>query len=411
MDKSNDNFTELYDFHASQGAVFISSEASFPTQDATTITIDSNTNFVLTASFSTAKRFIVQQGSNFTANNLTFPVLTYSGSDAMFTSADASFTMDRIRFNAPSASRGFDCTDTTGNTKGINLTSVFFENASEWGVFTSYQALIMSNCGIFASTGKGGVTTAGGGWFAFTNMGFAVLSSSITFIATDLGSSVHQFLELQGYVCIAPSGGIGIKGLTASANMAAGTLARVEGNTFIGGMTAYLSGIAQDDIRFDFDKNANIPNTKNEVDLFLINGAETITVSGAGDWVQIGTPSSGTVEWSSDIAKRFTVGTDGILTYIGERDIDVLMNGRATVEKSGGGSNILEVRIAKNWDGTTTDGGMAKTRAQTQNTDPTTVPIGGLTTLSNGDNIRVIFSNLSGTSNIIANVASLEITG
>ena len=139
-------------------------------------------------------------------------------------------------------------------------------------------------------------------------------------------------------------------------------------------------------------------------------GSETITTGSAGDWQEIGVPSGGGVSWASDIADRFTVGTDGVLTYIGETDIEATLTGRATVEKSGGGANVLEVRFAVNWNGTASDGGLAKSRAQTQSADPTTVPIGALTDLTNGDNIRVIFSNTDGTSNIIASVASVEVT-
>ena len=99
------------------------------------------------------------------------------------------------------------------------------------------------------------------------------------------------------------------------------------------------------------------------------------------------------------------------MEYIGERDIDIAIEGRATVEKSGGGSDVLECRIAKNWTGATTDAGLEKTRAQTQNTSPTTVPIGGLVSASTGDNFRVIFANLTSTSDIIATVTSLEASG
>ena len=87
------------------------------------------------------------------------------------------------------------------------------------------------------------------------------------------------------------------------------------------------------------------------------------------------------------------------------------MVGRATIEKSGGGSNILEVRLAKNWDGTASDDGLAKSRAQSDLTSAATVPIGALTNLVTNDNIRVIFSNTNGASDIIASVSSLEITG
>jgi hypothetical protein len=154
-----------------------------------------------------------------------------------------------------------------------------------------------------------------------------------------------------------------------------------------------------------------VSNSRNAADMFLIGGSETITTGSAGDWQEIGVPSGGGISWSSDISDRFTVGADGVLTYIGEIGIEATLTGRATVEKSGGGSNVLEVRFAVNWDGTASDGGLEKSRSQTQSTAPTTVPIGALTVLSSGDNVRVIFSNTDGTSNIIASVASVEITG
>ena len=135
---------------------------------------------------------------------------------------------------------------------------MFFNNLAEWGTFDSLQALVMDNNVILSSTGKGGVTTIGTGWFAYTNMAFAVLSSSSSFIANDLGSSVHSALDIEGQFHIAPSGGIGIKGLANNGNMLSGALATITGNTFIGGMANFLSGITEDDIRYIFAKNANI---------------------------------------------------------------------------------------------------------------------------------------------------------
>ena len=170
-----------------------------------------------------------------------------------------------------------------------------------------------------------------------------------------------------------------------------------------------VSGIVKNDIRWNFSSNSGIGDTQNAGDLYLSGGSETIAVGGAGDWYEIGTPAVAT--WVGDIADRFIINSSGYLEYIGERDIDIAIEGRATVDKSGGGSDIIECRIAKNWDGTITDSGLEKTRSQTQNPTPTTVPIGGLVSASTGDNFRVIFSNLTSTSNIIATVTSLEATG
>ena len=152
-----------------------------------------------------------------------------------------------------------------------------------------------------------------------------------------------------------------------------------------------------------------IPDTVNEADLYLTGGSETITTGLAGDWQEIGVPAAVGVSWASDVSSRFTVGADGVITYIGERDICERVTGRATVEKSGGGSDIIEVRLAKNWNGTASDSGIEKSRAQTQNTAPTTVPVGALVELTSGDTLRVIFSNVTSTSNIIASVSAFEI--
>ncbi len=123
--KTEANFTELYGFNVSQAVVNITQESDFPTQDASTITIYASTNYVLTGSFSTTKRFIIEQGVNFTANNFLDPTLTYTGTGDMFTSVNVAFTMDKIRFDAPNATQGFNCSD-VGNLRGININNVFF---------------------------------------------------------------------------------------------------------------------------------------------------------------------------------------------------------------------------------------------------------------------------------------------
>jgi len=84
----------------------ITQGSDFLTQDSTTITLEANTNYLIAAAFSTAKRFIIQEGVDITANNFSGPVLTYTGTGVMFTSTDVGFTMGQIRFDAPNASRG-----------------------------------------------------------------------------------------------------------------------------------------------------------------------------------------------------------------------------------------------------------------------------------------------------------------
>ena len=379
--------------------IVVNEESDFPTQDATTITLETDTNYSLGASFSTTKRFIVQQGCNFTANNLTAPVLTYTGSGVMFTSTDAAFTMDRIRFDAPSASRGFACTDTTGNTKGINLSGVFFLNIAEWGTFEAYQALIVDNCGVFASTGKGGITVIGSGWFAFTVMGFAVISSSATCIAIDLGSSVHSFFDADGLVVIAPSGGIGIKGLASSANMVAGSLGRIVNNTFIGGMTDYLSGLTEDDIRYKFDGDANISDTNPDLLMSLTGNSTATTVSG-------GTPTLLAGTWNAvERASQFAGTTAGRGTFLGERTLAGPVDISVTVEPSSGNNKDISAYLAV--DGSVVANSQTTTRVD--NANPKTISIPWQIAFEAATFVEIYVSNDTDNVSVIGTSAILRI--
>lgn len=148
--------------------------------------------------------------------------------------------------------------------------------------------------------------------------------------------------------------------------------------------------------------NGDAKDSRNIACVYL-SGSETITVAASNTFYEIG----GT-NFLSKIAERFTVTTSGVITYSGVNPIDIKVTAVATIEKVGGGANILEARIAKNW--TTAAVGEVDSAAQTQNSDPTSVAIQTCLEIENGDNIRVIMANNSGTANIIANLSNITIT-
>ena len=69
MDKSNDNFTELYLFDASQKTIQVAQESDFPTQDATTITLEAGLLYFVTGSFTVTKRFVCENGASLNSSN------------------------------------------------------------------------------------------------------------------------------------------------------------------------------------------------------------------------------------------------------------------------------------------------------------------------------------------------------
>jgi len=399
--KTQSNFTQLF----KNNTVYLNQESDLPNQTATTWTMDENIPYKLTGSFSTSLQCIPSAGSSFRGDNVGSFTLSYTGTGAMFKGVDVDFFIRNVSIDPGVSNMAFDFIDTVGGKRRFICTTVVVESCAVFGEFTDMALTELFNTGsLNAGDGVRLFGTNNNIW-SFDKVAF--VSTNTGFKGIDLGTATATVIELSNLFFVAPAAAFGISGLANSGNVPVGSLAMVDNSEFIG--LTPLENINQSDVRWDMQSNTPIPDSRNAADVFLIGGSETITTGSAGDWQEIGVPSAGGVSWSSDIAERFTIGTNGVITYIGERNINIRMSGRATVEKVGGGSDVIEGRFAINWDGTVSDGGLEKSRAQTQSADPTTIPIGALFTLSPGDNIRPIFSNITGTSNIIASVSAIEV--
>lgn len=399
--KINRNFTELFAINPAC-INYIYEESDFPVQDATTITLEADVAYCLCAMISTGKSFIVEDSSYICGVTQTVPILEYTGTGVMFTSS-AVWTLENLGFTCPNG-------------------TVFSHTGA--GAFIIMRNSTCSDClnignissSGFFSTGSSFVNITGAGLtFTGANNGFLystgnMITSSASATIVDFGTATFFLMRVLDSTYSGPPGAIAFSGLPNGANINSGNKGVFEVNDLQSGGITPMVGMDPSDVRMAVRFSDGLMDSRNAADMFLIGGSETIPVGSSGDWNEIGIPSGGGVSWDSDITDRFTIGTNGVLTYIGEDEIEVTLTGRATIEKVGGGSNILEVRFAINWDGTVTDGGLEKSRAQTQNTDPTTVPIGALTRLSEGDDIRVIFNNTDGSSDIIASIASVEVS-
>jgi len=405
----NENFTELYGLVGADDAIYVSQESDFPVQDATTITLSVDTPYIPTASFTVTKQFKPLDGSSLIGRSIDAHEITSTKSGAMFDGADVNFLIANLSISAEATSQAFNFIDNVGASKKFICNTVQLNQGVKWGTFEKMQLIEIFNSNAPASTDiANGIEVIGATTLVSIDR-FALVSTSASFKGVNLGTSVVTIPEMSNLFFVAPAGAKGVSGLANSGNVPAGSLGMLIGSEFQGGMDA-LENIEHSDDGWQMENNFPIPDSHDIADVFLTGGSETITVANADEWYEIGIPTSPVV-WSNDIAERFTVGTDGVITYTGRRDITVRISGRATVEKTGGGSNVLECRIAKNWDGTVTDSGLEKSRAQTENASPTTIPVGALVPLTNGDNLRPIFSNVNGTSDIIADVSSLEVSG
>jgi len=402
--KVNNNDAELF----GKLSVLITAESDFPVQDGSTITLEAGQTYVITQALVVSKRFVSATGGacSFVGFGFNSSTVTYTGSGTMFSGVDASIEIRDLMLEPGSSNPFVNYSSTIALTNSVVMDKVQVGDCANFGTFNNLFVVGLDNC---SSTNTTGLLFAGAlGILSIDRTNF---SGPSAMKGINLASSTFSLSFNIGRCSFSgPSGAFGISGLASSGNIGAGIQANVALTSFTGGLTD-LENIEPRDVRWEFNSNTPTADSYNAVDAFLIGGSETITTGSAGDWQEIGVPVSGGVSWDSDIADRFTMGTDGVVTYIGEKAIEVSVSARTTVEKVGGGSNILEARIALNWTGSVSDGGLAKSRSQTQNADPTTIPLGALIAIEPNDDIRIIFSNTDGTSNIIALVASLEVMG
>ena len=405
--KAEANFTDLYSQTSkiATKTIMINSTADLPAafdQDDMCY-IFGNTGIVIP----TGGMEVTGNNVRITALNPYLPV-TYNGTGNMFFGSGKNVSFDMF---SPQALTGtvFNFSD-AGSTKVFFAQSMQDINCDTLAVLGNFDVILLDLIRVISS--NQGLTFSGAGGLVKSLTRVAFITTSATYVAIDLGSSVTQLVDIDRPTIAGPPGSVGLKGLASSGNIASGGVGRFQVATLAGGAVA-LNTIDVQDIRWNFQENPGLERSRNDCDLYFPSGTtDTITVAGVGDWLEVGAPSGGGGAWVSDISNRFTVDTaTGVMTYIGEADIDVNISSIVVLSKSGGGSNTLECRIAKNWTGATTDGGIEKTRDQTENTTAASIHPGGLISLVTNDNLRLIFSNQSGTSNIVVDVSQFRVAG
>jgi hypothetical protein len=376
----------------------ISVKADLPTPVAGVIQLEDNINYLLVASVDIGTdRFVTGTNNNFTARNTFFPILSSTTTGTLFTGVDSSFSINQLTVDCPNA----QFMDFSSPTSLFGNIVSFFA----LGVLRCQKVGVVNNllvCEILRSafvTCTDGITVLGTtNWSVFSYSTVAFGTSSAAFVGTDFSTSLHQSLVLENAIMRAPAGAVGITGAANSANLRANEIAIVSNGEFSGGLTP-LSVIANDDIRWEFLNNGGIPDSEKTGDTFLTT-PETVTNPGIGVFSTIGGGN-----WQSEVANRFTVTNDGEITYISERTADFSISAIATVEKVGGGSDQIALRIAKNLSA------VAKTESVTQNATPTSLTCQGLFSLETGDVIELGIANNTSTSDIIVDLANLIIRG
>lgn len=393
--KINSQFTELFAVVDSIGLVFISQESDFPTQDATTITLESQVIYIITAGFSTAKKFTVNDAAVLTALNILSPVLEYTGTGSMFNGTDASFTIREIQISHPNA-QGFSFTDTIGGLFLFLNEKVRTVSGTKYGTFNNMQTVLIEGS---SSLSMGdGITYTGTSQIVLSIDKFFLGSASASFIGLDLGSSTAFTIEFVDFIVAAPSGAIGISGLANSGNVPTGRLAMVSGCEFGGGMTAPLQNITNEDIRWSFTNNTPIADTIIDA-MVSLNGNATETVIAATD-----TPVLVAGTWVCERDSLFTCTVGGRITYVGERDTVLPVDVTVTVVSASGTNKDIHAYLALNGTVIANSGKQNRVGA----TDPKNTSVLWQLNMEENDFLEVFLENNTDTVNLIAQDAILR---
>ena len=341
--------------------------------------------------------------------------VSFTGTLPFLTSTGVSVTWLNLSVTSNTASEIFNCTGTATNT--FYAVAMNLEGSSKIGTFNGISPVFRDLVAVNFSDGMTFSSSASiirgisfkGGFMVDDNVSNAVhfdyadalfLDFEVVDVIMDTAAGANT------PTCFSSSVG-------GSGNIFAGIEADVSGCTFgnLQPMTP-LVGFTDDwqTNQFNFSRNsplsgAGVESTKYEFDQYLLT-TNTVSVVNAGEFYEIGTPASGSFQ--SDIAKHFTSNADGTWTYTGDKPIDVDITYIVTVDNVGGGQDEILGRIAINWSGLPSDGGIEKSGGITQNNAPTQIAIKAKTTLSPMDNGRSIYSNQDDTSDI--NIVSLNLT-
>lgn len=376
--------------------IIINQESDFPTQDATTITLEANKVHQIGASFTTVKNFIVSDNSSITTSTQAGTVLTYTGTAPMFTLLDVDFRVVDFTFNCPNATI-FEATNTTP----ANLIFVF-----NWTCFSCTNIANINNYLVFQSINAVVINFTGTGLvFSGANVTLIDISrmnifqdAANTNPLIDFGTAVVSQLSIDRFILVTGTpAAVGITGAANSANIVPTAIGTISNGSFFGPGSP-VSGISPSDIRWDMEDNgSSLIDSHTDGDSFL-SAPQTVPNPGIGVFVDVG----GT-NWISSDLERFTSSTAGVLTYIGEIAIHVLFSGTGSIHKEGFFfTDVLAVRIRKNATS------LARSQSVTENQFTTSVTSQASETVSQNDTVAMQVANLdNGTNNIVVTAANL----
>lgn len=319
---------------ATSKTVSISEVSDFPDPIAGVITLEPDTDYVITNDISTSNRFVIQRPNAIRASSSQMVTLTYTGNGNMFTGVDPSIKFINITISAPNGNI-FSVTSPSFNAI-VQMVECNVESCQTMGAIQNCFISRFSNVA-FENLVLGGLTFSGVNQVLVIDTGLAVIGGGSL---VDLGTSTFQTVSIAGGVIPSSApGSFFLSGLPNSGNIVAGGLGTVINNKGFGSGTP-LDGISPDDARWNFQANNNIPDTR--PDVLLSFDTPTITALAAA------TPILINGSWAEERSSQMTGSLSGRATYEGEKSAVLPITLTLSCEPVSGTNKDVNIYLAKN---------------------------------------------------------------
>lgn len=319
--------------------VMVNVLADFPTPAAGKITLLAGTTYLLGASLNIGTDYL-EFGSQTALISLApiKGIITYTGTTPMMVGVDVSAQVINIVVSCAS-SNVFDFSETsTGGTKRILVDGFVALSCLKVAIFDKMGTISMDKMSYSSCTS--GVAITG----AVTNnvniMTSTFTSTDVAFIGLDVTGATVETINIEGNRYSGGVGSIGIKGDTASANIATNFIANVS-NCQFAGVTTPLSGITLDDIRWNFQGNGIVADTMPDALITLTANATVTTLS-------VGVPTLVAGTWTLIRASQYTTTTGGRATLNSERDVLTPIDVSVVVDPASGTNKSIRAYVALN---------------------------------------------------------------
>lgn len=395
--KIQSNFTDLYS-KLPLNLVVVNKLEDFPDPIAGVINLEPLTEYRISAAVETENRFQSGSGSRITCSNPFGPALTYTGNGVMFSGVDVSFSIVDALLSAPNASQYFNFTGSASSvTFGVDTMTLI--GGGKFGTFDGLRSFNVTNIAAFGLTDGITVTNAVDTTI-FSALKVNFNTSETNFVGIELTTAVFNTLEISDLIVDAGSGSTGISGAASSVNISSGFIATIQRCEFSSNVTP-LSGITNEDIRFSFLGNSNIPDSTIDANPYLTTST-TVPIATAGIYEKVNQNN-----WSFTEASRLSVSNDGDIENLMEIPVKVQINGSVTVEKVGGGSDLITARLVYNDDPSNPQSSV--TEIGTDNTAPTNIGLTGIFILQPGDMVSMYVANQDSAADIVVDYAKFTL--